>query len=67
MQTSMTVMFPLTFASNVYVDPATMPGWVQAFVNNNPITHPTAARGLMLARRGHAGSSGCWRGASRWC
>jgi ABC-2 type transport system permease protein len=47
MQTSMTVMFPLTFASNVYVDPATMPGWVQAFVNNNPITHlTTAARGL---------------------
>jgi ABC-2 type transport system permease protein len=48
MQASMTVMFPLTFASNVYVDPSTMPGWVQAFVNNNPITHLTsAARGLM--------------------
>jgi ABC-2 type transport system permease protein len=48
MQASMTVMFPLTFASNVYVDPETMPGWVQAFVNNNPITHLTsAARGLM--------------------
>jgi ABC-2 type transport system permease protein len=28
MQTSMTVMFPLTFASNVFVDPDTMPGWV---------------------------------------
>jgi ABC-2 type transport system permease protein len=48
MQTSMTVLFPLTFASNVYVDPATMPGWVQAFVNHNPITYLTsAARGLM--------------------
>jgi ABC-2 type transport system permease protein len=48
MQASMTVMFPLTFASNVYVDPDTMPGWVQAFVNHNPITHLTsAARGLM--------------------
>jgi ABC-2 type transport system permease protein len=48
MQASMTVMFPLTFASNVFVDPATMPGWVQAFVNNNPVTHLTsAARGLM--------------------
>jgi ABC-2 type transport system permease protein len=48
MQASMTVMFPLTFASNVYVDPSTMPGWVQAFVNNNPITHLTsAARALM--------------------
>ncbi|HEY8525886.1 MAG TPA: ABC transporter permease [Acidimicrobiales bacterium] len=55
MQTSMTVMFPLTFASNVYVDPATMPGWVQAFVNNNPITHlTTAARGLAH------GTGGVW-------
>ncbi|MGH9116505.1 MAG: ABC transporter permease [Acidimicrobiales bacterium] len=48
MQVSMTVLFPLTFASNVFVDSATMPGWVQAFVNSNPITHlATAARGLM--------------------
>jgi ABC-2 type transport system permease protein len=48
MQASMTVMFPLTFASNVFVDPDTMPGWVQAFVNNNPVTHLTSAtRGLM--------------------
>jgi ABC-2 type transport system permease protein len=48
MQTSMTVMFPLTFASNVFVDPDTMPGWVQAFVNHNPITHlTTAIRDLM--------------------
>jgi ABC-2 type transport system permease protein len=54
MQTSMTVMFPLTFASNVYVDPATMPGWVQAFVNNNPITHlTTAARGLAHGTGGY--------------
>lgn len=48
MQVSMTVLFPLTFASNVFVDPSTMPGWVQAFVDVNPITHlTTAARGLM--------------------
>jgi ABC-2 type transport system permease protein len=54
MQASMTVMFPLTFASNVYVDPSTMPGWVQAFVNNNPITHlTTAARGLMHGTPGY--------------
>jgi len=55
MQTSMTVLFPITFASNVFVDPSTMPGWVQSFVNNNPITHlATAARGLM---HGSAASS----------
>ena len=48
LQISMTILFPLTFASNVFVDPETMPGWVQVFVNNNPITHlATAARGLM--------------------
>jgi len=48
LQISMTVLFPLTFASNVFVDPATMPGWVQAFVKVNPITHlSSAARGLM--------------------
>ncbi|HEX6568237.1 MAG TPA: ABC transporter permease [Acidimicrobiales bacterium] len=50
MQMSMTVLFPLTFASNVFVDPDTMPGWVQAFVDNNPITHlATASRELMHA------------------
>jgi ABC-2 type transport system permease protein len=48
MQISMTFLFPLTFASNVFVDPATMPGWVQSFVQANPITHLTnTARGLM--------------------
>jgi ABC-2 type transport system permease protein len=48
MQMSMTVLFPLTFASNVFVDPDTMPGWVQGFVAVNPISHlTTAARGLM--------------------
>jgi daunorubicin/doxorubicin transport system permease protein len=48
MQLSMTVLFPLTFASNVFVEPATMPGWVQAFVKVNPISHlASASRGLM--------------------
>jgi ABC-2 type transport system permease protein len=48
LQISMTVLFPLTFASNVFVNPSTMPGWVRAFVNVNPITHvASAARALM--------------------
>jgi ABC-2 type transport system permease protein len=59
MQISMTVLFPLTFASNVFVDPSTMPGWVQAFVKVNPITHLTdAARALMHG--GDTGSSVWW-------
>jgi len=48
MQVSMTILFPLTFASNIFVDPSTMPGWVQAFVKVNPVSHlTTAARALM--------------------
>ncbi len=48
LQVSMTVLFPLTFASNVFVAVDTMPGWVQAFVRVNPVTHlTTASRGLM--------------------
>ncbi|MEU8177402.1 ABC transporter permease [Microbispora hainanensis] len=48
MGVSMMVLFPLTFLSNVYVDPQTMPGWLQAFVGVNPISHlVTAARSLM--------------------
>ncbi len=43
MGVSMLVLFPLTFLSNVFVDPSTMPGWLQAFVEVNPITHLVAA------------------------
>jgi len=43
-----TFMFPLIFASNIMVDPATMPGWLRAFVNVNPVSLMTSAmRGLM--------------------
>jgi len=45
---SLLFVFPLTFASNVFVDPETMPGWLRAFVEVNPISHlVTAERGLM--------------------
>lgn len=51
MGTSMMILFPLTFISNVFVDPATMPGWLQAFVDVNPVTYlVTASRGLMHGR-----------------
>jgi ABC-2 type transport system permease protein len=41
-------LFPLTFLSNVFVDPDTLPGWLQAFVEVNPITKlVTASRALM--------------------
>ena len=48
MGVSMMILFPLTFVSNVFVPPETMPSWLQAFVNVNPITIlVSAARGLM--------------------
>ena len=43
------VTFPLVFGSNLFVSPAEMPGWLQAFVRVNPMTDLTsAARGLMV-------------------
>jgi ABC-2 type transport system permease protein len=43
-----TVLFPLVFASNIMVDPLTMPGWLRAFVEVNPVSlMTTAMRGLM--------------------
>jgi ABC-2 type transport system permease protein len=48
MTSSFLVLFPLTFVSNIFVDPATMPPWLQTIVGLNPVTHlATAARGLM--------------------
>jgi ABC-2 type transport system permease protein len=41
-------IFPLTFLSNVFVDPETLPGPLEAFVDVNPISIlATASRGLM--------------------
>lgn len=48
MSVSTTVLFPLTLASNIFVQPRTMPGWLQTLIDINPVTHlVTAARGLM--------------------
>jgi ABC-2 type transport system permease protein len=41
------ILFPLTFMSNVFVDPNTMPHWIRRVVDANPVSHlVTAARGL---------------------
>ena len=43
-----TALFPLVFASNIMVDPATMPGWLRTFVEMNPVSWMTTAmRGLL--------------------
>jgi ABC-2 type transport system permease protein len=48
MQMSITVLFPLVFATNIFVRPETMPGWLQPIVEYNPVSLiVTAVRGLM--------------------
>lgn len=43
------LVMPLSFGSNAFVQASTMPGWLQAFVSVNPISHLAGAvRGLML-------------------
>jgi oleandomycin transport system permease protein len=43
------IIMPLSFASNVFVPAATLPSWMQTFVQWNPLTHLVAAmRGFFL-------------------
>ena len=52
------LIFPLTFASSVFVQVSSMPGWLRPFANNQPVSQcATAVRGLML---------GTAHGASTW-
>jgi ABC-2 type transport system permease protein len=42
------ILFPVTFMGNMVVDPATMPGWLRAVSDVNPVSHlVTATRALM--------------------
>jgi oleandomycin transport system permease protein len=57
-------VMPLSFGSNTFVRASTMPGWLQAFVNVNPLSHlVSAVRGLMLG--GPVGAQVGWTFA--WC
>ncbi len=48
MNTGFMALFPLIFLSNIFVEPDTLPGWLEWFVGVNPISHlVTAVRGLM--------------------
>src|ERR1700733_5668182 len=40
-------LFPLTFLSSAFVPVSTMPGWLQAFANNQPITFTVDAMRAM--------------------
>jgi len=43
------LVLPLSFGSNTFVQTNTLPGWLQGFVNVNPITHLAGvSRGLFI-------------------
>lgn len=53
------IVLPLSFGSNTFVPTETMPGWLQAFVNVNPISHlVSTVRTLMLG--GSYGTDLAW-------
>ncbi len=57
-------LFPLTFASSAFVQTDSMPGWLRAFAERQPITQVVdAVRGFLLAQP--VGSHG-WQ-ALAWC
>ena len=48
MNTGFMALFPLVFLSNIFVEPKTLPGWLEWFVGVNPISHlVSASRGFM--------------------
>ena len=56
---SMMIMFPLTFLSNAFVPSSTLPGWLRAFVQVNPVSHVvTAVRDL--TNEGHVTAQVGW-------
>jgi daunorubicin/doxorubicin transport system permease protein len=54
------VLMPLSFASNVFVQPRTMPGWLQAFVSVNPISQTSTAARDLMNNTGAAGGPVAW-------
>jgi ABC-2 type transport system permease protein len=54
------VLIPLSFASNIFVQPRTMPGWLQAFVSINPLSHVANATRALMNNTGGAGGPVTW-------
>lgn len=57
------ILFPLVFASSAFVPVTTMPGWLQSFATNQPVSQVIdATRQLMLGDT----SSGLWSTSNIW-
>lgn len=60
-------LFPLTFASNAFVPTESMPGWLRAFAEANPISHLIKAlRALWNDPTGPGAVAGGWQGPVGW-
>jgi oleandomycin transport system permease protein len=42
------IVLPLSFGSSAFVSPDSMPGWLRAFTDVNPITHLVGAERALL-------------------
>jgi ABC-2 type transport system permease protein len=60
MSLGLVVLIPSTFASNIFVQPHTMPDWLQAFVRVNPISHVADASRALMNDTGRAGGPVIW-------
>jgi ABC-2 type transport system permease protein len=58
MNTGFMTLFPLIFLSNIFVDPDTLPGWLEWFVGVNPISHLVTAERHLMAGTATAGEIG---------
>ena len=51
-------LFPLVFLSNIFVAPSTLPGWLETFVDVNPISHLITSTRELMAGTATAGGVG---------
>ncbi|HEX3932609.1 MAG TPA: ABC transporter permease [Nocardioides sp.] len=56
---SLMIMFPLSFISNAFVPADSMPSWLHAFADVNPVSHVISAI-RDLANNGHIGADAGW-------
>jgi ABC-2 type transport system permease protein len=55
---SMMILFPATFLSNAFVPEKTLPGWLEAFVKVNPVSHLVSATRDLANERTLSGEVG---------
>lgn len=57
---SFLVLMPLQFGSSVFVPTGTMPGWLEAFTDVNPLTHVADVSRALMSGQGDVASSLLW-------